>query len=112
MPCCTYLNGDEGLAPTSDKEINALLADVRAATGEDWRVREYRYEHRRWFRKPRIVCDYELYHCVHGPEYQIINFYRPDRTDDSSLNFYNDAGYVVAYLYGVLAGVQQSKTTP
>ena len=105
MPCCTYLGEQEFTWPTSDAELNSLLADIRERTGDDWRIAE-RIETVGVFRKQRFKR-YTLYNHVGGPEFQIINFYRPDRADEplSSINHYNDAGYVAAYLYGLLAGL-------
>ncbi len=108
MPCCTYLNTDDYTKPTSDDELNSMLREVRNATGEDWRVGETTWIKCRWFRKPVEMKTYELYSHVSGPEYQVVNFYRPDLEDKwlPSINHSNTVGYVVAYLYGVLAGVQ------
>lgn len=111
MPCCTYLSNDECRQPTSDVELNSLHTEVCVSTGEDWRIREATYEIRRWFRAPLSVRRYELFHHVHGCEFQSINFYRPDRADDylPSINLTNSAEHVAAYLYGVLAGVQSAR---
>ena len=109
MPCCTYLNySDDCTKPTSDDELNAILAEVRHATGEDWRVSETIWMKHRWFRKPLEMKSYELYSHVCQGEFQVVNFYRPDLEDEwcPSINITNSAGYVVAYLYGVLAGSQ------
>lgn len=104
MACCVWIGSDQCLIPTSDSELNKLLADVRAATGDDWRIREMTWTVRRWFRKPRVVRQYELLHHVHsGVEFQVINFYRPDREGGGSINIINDASHVAAYLYGILA---------
>lgn len=106
MACCTYLLDHDYTKPTSDGELNDLLAEVRKVTGEDWRIREFVSERRRWFRRPVIAKAYELLVGIHSGEFQIVNFYRPeaDRLAYGSMNFINDAGYVAAYLYGVLAG--------
>lgn len=111
MPCCTYLSNDEFRQPTSDAEINSLLTNVRGVTGEDWRIQETIHEDRRWFRSPLLIKRYELFVHVHGPEFQSINFYRPDRADSylPSINLSNSAEHVAAYLYGVLAGVQSAR---
>lgn len=108
MPCCTYLSDDQHTSPTTDTELNELLAEVREATGEDWRIAERFVEQRRWFRKPLTVKLYTLYAHTSSIEFQCINFYRPDREDDwlPSIQIMNDAGYVAAYLYGILAGVR------
>ena len=103
MPICTYLDRDDHLGPTSDSEINTLVADVRKMTGEDWRVHEITFwtgirEHKR----------YAIYHETKAPEYQMVNLYRPDRPEFDSVNTINEASHVAAYLYGVLAGMQSS----
>ncbi len=86
MACCVWLGSDQCLRPTSDAELNALLAEVRDVTGDDWRIREMTREVRRWFRKPRVARQYELTHHVHsGVEFQCINFYRPDRGDGGGI---------------------------
>lgn len=108
MPCCTYLSGDEYTKPTSDSELNDLLRCVREATGDDWRIGEQEFVVRRWFRRQKVVKQYTLYNHVASVEFQIVNFYRPDR-EDNSINMINDAGFVAAYLYGVLAGVQTTQ---
>jgi hypothetical protein len=112
MPCCTYLSDNEYTQPTSDVELNSLLSEVCERTGDDWRICETIFEVRRWFRTAKVLKRYELFSHVSGPEFQCVNFYRPDREDDylPSINLRNDAGYVAAYLYGVLAGVQLAKT--
>ncbi len=112
MPCCTYLSDNQCRALVSDDEINSLLADVCRVTGEDWRVCETVREVRRWFRTPKVVKLYELLHETHAPEFQSINFYRPDREDGWSINLNNSAAHVAAYLYGILAGVQSGKESP
>jgi hypothetical protein len=109
MPCCTYLNDNEYTSPTTDIELNKLLSDVRRLTGDDWRIHESVYETRRWFRPPLLSKNYELYGPISGPEFQIINFYRPERSDEmfSSINHNNSAGHVAAFLYGMLVILQQ-----
>lgn len=108
MPCVTYLSDSEHTTPTSDQEINAILAEVRQATGDDWRVAETTLTTHRLFRSPKHCKLYVLYSHVQGPEYQVVNFYRPER-GEYSINFANDAAHVAAYLYGVLAGIQAAK---
>lgn len=104
MCCCTYLTDSQYTKPTSDSELNTLLSDVRKATGHDWRIEEIEVEVRRWFRRPRTIKLYALYSHTVVTEFQIINFYRPDR-GEWSMNFANEAGYVAAYLYGMLATI-------
>lgn len=106
MPCCTYLSEGECCKPTSDDELNSLLSEVRAVTGEDWRIRESLYPSHRWFRRSTVIKRYTLFHGIGCTEFQIINFYRPD-LKDWSINTNNEAGYVAAYLYGVLSAVRE-----
>ncbi len=108
MPCCTYLNDGEYTKPTGDVELNRLLAEVRDKTGEDWRIAETNWVNRRWFHRTTTMQTYELYCHVSGPEFQIINFYRPDH-GDWSINHSNQAAHVAAFLYGVLAGIQAAR---
>lgn len=110
MPCCTYLSDNEYTQPTSDVELNDLLAEVRQATGDDWRICEIVRERRRWLRAPLVTKEYELFHHVVGPEFQEVNFYRPERLENC-FNFVNSAGHVAAYLYGVLAGARDCRPT-
>jgi len=114
MACCTYLDGDAYTAPTSDAELNSLLAAVRAATGRDWRIRELIIYRRRLFRRPIGVKVFELLIGTNGPEFQMINFYRPDIASGpySSISVLNEARYVAAYLYDVLAGARRTEGTP
>jgi hypothetical protein len=103
---CTYLEGDEHLDKLSDAELNQLWAEVRQRTGEDWRVAELVRVRRRWFRQPRVAKAYELFHHIAGSEFQIINFYRPDRRGNS-INPVNEAAFIAAYFYGLLAGLRK-----
>jgi hypothetical protein len=109
MTICTYLHNDEYTAPTSNKTLNETLAEVRALTGEDWRVAERTRCTRRFLRRPIETKVYELYVGVGGPpniDFQIINFYR---AHDWSINTLNSAEHVIAYLYGVIAGMHQHR---
>ncbi len=106
MPICTYLEENQHRSLTNDSELNRLLIDVRIATGRDWRLRETITLRRRWFRKPVEVRRYTLYLHTTGAEFQIMNFYRPENGSEwlPSINTMNDAGYIAAYFYGLLAG--------
>lgn len=112
MVMCTYLSEGQHTKPTSDATINEVLAELRAASGEDWRVAEYVNEIPRLFRKPREYRWFELLKCVDRPphkvEFQIINFYRPE--SGTSINGLVTAALVVAYMYGLLGGLQKAKT--
>ena len=114
MPCCTYLSDNEHTTETTDKELNELLAEVRKLTGHDWRMREMVSVRKRLFRKPTTRKYYMLYSHVAAIEFQIINFYRPERKDEvfGSMNFVNDAGYLAAFFYGLLEGVRTARKEP
>lgn len=104
MPVTTYLNPEDYLQPTGNAELNALLAQVRKNTGKDWRLCEHRFTEVTgiwpfYKRKKRVL--YSVYVEVQGPEFQVINFYREDT--GTSINESNEAGYVAAYFYGILA---------
>jgi len=102
MCICTYLTpADRYTQPTSDKELNTLLAEVRAITGEDWRIEERIVFSRRLFRSAVAHKLYSLYNHLHSCEFQVINFYLPN--SDFSINTLVDASLIAAYLYGLLA---------
>lgn len=109
MTCSTYLGENDHLTPTSDDELNQLLAEVRSKTGRDWRLNEHITERRRWCRKPIEIKRYTLYLHIAGPEFQIMNFYRPNNSDQwcSSINTTNSAGFVAAYFYGILGAAPE-----
>lgn len=113
MPMCTYLSDGQHTKPTSNKKINELLAEVRQKTGEDWRVGEHVHEIPRWFRKSRTYRWFELLKCVDPPpyrtEFQIINFYREH--SGTTINDAVSADLIVAYLYGMLGGLQRVELT-
>lgn len=109
MPCCTYLNQDEFKQPTSNKVLNDLLSEVRESTGDDWRLEEVTVEERKWWFKTVEHKVYVLYNHVHGPEFQVINFYHSPLKGDNSINFCNDDELVAAYLLGLLAGISLTK---
>jgi hypothetical protein len=104
MPCFTYLSGDEWTKPTTDKELNEVLAEARLVTGLDWRIWEDVRTYKRWFRKPITKKYYELVLGVGNGEFQLINFHNPD--SGTSINMRATAGPVCAYLYGVLSGIR------
>jgi hypothetical protein len=96
MPMCTYLSDTIFTQPTSDKEINTLLSEVRRITGKDWRVAEEIVKCW-WYTTKR----YTLYNHTQGPEFQIVNFYRAD--SGQNINTSVEAGYIAAYFYGLLS---------
>ena len=107
MPITTFLLDSELNRPTSNKVLNELLAEVRQKTGRDWQIIELQYHPKKrwWQRKQKpMVLMYELYVYVGGAgPWQQINFYNDQ--SDWSINIRNTSSVVVAYLYGLLAGV-------
>jgi len=109
MPAYTYLGQEEHTTPTKNTTLNGLLAEVRQATGEDWRIAERVFLHRRLLRKPREITLYELFVGTTASEFQAINFYREH---DWSINLVNSAELVAAYLHGLLAGRHRLSRAP
>lgn len=105
MPLCTWISDDSYTQPTTDGELNRLLAEVRNKTGDDWRISERIREEKRWFRRPRTVKHYCLFGPLGGIDFQVINFYRPDLVVEWKASA-SDAGYVAAFLYGLLEGLE------
>jgi len=99
---CTYLSDTDYTQPTTDKEINTLLAEVRKQTKCDWRVGEEIYKCW-WYTSKR----YTLYNHTRGVEFQIVNFYRPESTGSIHTNV--DAGYIAAYFYGLLSQLESGE---
>lgn len=102
----TFLHDSELNRPTSNKTINELLAEVREKTGQDWQVLEMTYVRKtKWWKRGEAPKKfYELYVFVGGMgPWQQINFYR--ESADSSINIRVDADALVAYFYGILAGI-------
>ena len=106
MPVCTWLDSDEYTQPTSNKDLNDLLKEVRERTGDDWRISERVVHERRFLRKPRMHRRYELYVQTVGSEFQIINL---ARDHEWSINTVNTAELVANYLLGFLGGMDQSR---
>lgn len=111
MTATTFLHDGELNIPTSNKVINDLLKEVREATGQDWQILELKlYPKKKWFqrpsdRAPKLFYEVYLYVGGMGP-WQQINFYREGT--DWSINLVNTSELVVAYLYGILAGIHQA----
>jgi hypothetical protein len=109
MPACTWLGEHDFRKPTSNTELNNLLMEVRSKTGRDWRVAEHKFEvYRGWrfWRKPEPKLLYEVYVGTVETEFQIINFYRDW---DWSINHHNNVELVVAYLMGILTGLEEKE---
>lgn len=99
MAVCTYLRGDEYLTPTSNNDLNKLLAELRQKTGRDWRLRERINETGAlwWKRERKLYCLFLFVggNPFFGDEYQIINL------------GHNDAETVEAYMLGWLEGLEK-----
>lgn len=110
MTVTTFLLDSELNRPTSNKVLNELLAEVRQKTGRDWQLIELEYvpATRWWQRKKQPLLMYELYVYVGGcGPWQQLNFYNDQ--SDWSINLRNPASVLVAYLYGILAGVHSTE---
>lgn len=105
----TFLHDGELNVPTVNDELNKALAEVREATGENWQIVERVKEKRFAFNtKLKTAYTYELYLYVGGcGPWQLINFYR--ESSDTSINPVNNADVVMAFLLGILTGVNQSR---
>jgi hypothetical protein len=104
MVCTTFLHDGELNVPTSNKELNSILKEIRNKSGEDWQVVERVYNVRKHLWSMGTRKTYELYKYVGGcGPWQQINFYREDEA--TSINLSNSATTVIAFLYGMLAGL-------
>jgi hypothetical protein len=88
-----------------DKEVQACLEEVRRRTGKNWQVVRHTYRKRQgWFRSTEVTV-WELYLYVGGVgPWQVINFRNPD-PEGSSIYHAVDLGFIAAYLYGILVGL-------
>lgn len=105
MPAFTYLHDSDYCGATQCPALDEAIQELRMASGEDWRVCEALGPIKRhgflWLRKRRSYL-YQLLCGVGDGEFQIINFWR----DHSwSINHYNSAETVIAYIYGQLAEI-------
>jgi hypothetical protein len=94
------------------KKLTDLIKEVREKTKENWQILEHEYKILpplwKFFKKPTVEYFYTLCVEVGGfCPYQIINFYRSET--DWSINTETEEELVVAYLYGLLAGIHQQK---
>ena len=113
MPACTWLQQHELNKPTSNEEINSLLEEVRAVTGEEYQIIEYvrtkkglfghdsSWGGRKWY-------EYGLFYPTIPPEYQCINFYH-EHIDGFEIRVGESADVIAANLYGILNGVRHAK---
>lgn len=113
MICTTWLGEREYTAPVSDTELQKLLEQVRAATGEDYRLHEHIYTTGRlWWKKSGVY--YEIYAGIRGHdgtvyEHQVLNFYRG--SGESTLPGGWDCTAVSTFFYGTLNGKLLSART-
>lgn len=104
MTCTTYLDESELNVPTSNKEVNDLLKELRTATTEDWQITE-KFEKTGIFSKGRH--SYQVFKYVGGMgPYQVMNFYKEDA--ESSINFGISADTLMAYMLGILVGMDSA----
>jgi hypothetical protein len=105
----TFLHDGELNVPTVNDVLNKTLAEVREATGENWQIVERAKEKRFAFNtKIKTAYAYELYLYVGGMgPWQMINFYK--ESSDCSINPVNNADVVMAFLLGILTGVNQER---
>jgi len=108
MCVTTFLSVNELNIPTSNKELNSVLDDIRKLTTENWQVIERQHTTKRAFGfKSDVRYSYELYKYVGGcGPWQMINFYCEG---GESLNLVNSATVVIAFLYGYLAGFHSER---
>lgn len=108
MPITTYIS-QRPLLP-NHKELCELLVEVRTKTGEEWVVLEHFVPAGFWKRLFNPVAGTKLYELLvqfdgSGIEYQIINFY--SSTSGTSINTFVPVEYLVAYLLGMLGGMNK-----
>lgn len=117
MVCTTFLFEDELNVNTSSKEINSLLAEIRSKTGDylSWQVveRQVKLKSAWWkfWSTEKTFSRFNVYRYVGGfGPWQCINFYT-ESSDNNSLAGISgvDATVVVNFLYGLLAGLKESK---
>lgn len=102
MPMCTYYGPTEAMRPTGDNDLDALLVEVRNATGKDWRIDWRDSIVRKALRRPKTTRVYSLIVATIAPEFQVINFYRDGQ--GWTINSDVTKELIYAYLYGVLGG--------
>lgn len=106
----TFLHDGELNVPTSNPDLNDVLAKVRKADpSANWQVIERVTKKKCWgglWMEIKQFRSYELYLYVGGVgPWQQINFYREN--SDSSINVSNSADLVVAFLLGILTGLHR-----
>jgi len=102
----TALSADEINQPIRDAAVAALLSVVRKTTREDWQLVERIVLRRRWGLRRKVRL-YELYVNAGGsPPWRCVNYQLP-RTVAAVGG--DDGGQVVAFLLGLLAGVERGR---
>lgn len=117
MVCTTFLYDCELNVNTSNSEINSLLAEIRNKTGDNhsWQVieRQIILTPAWWnfLSTKKTVSRFNLYRYVGGcGPWQCINFYTDSSGDNSLVGLGGvDASVIVNFLYGLLAGLQESR---
>lgn len=104
MTCTTFLYESDINNILADKEVQALLDEVRKKTGKDWQVVKHQYSIKKnWFLPTKTIERYGVYVFVGGfGPWQQINFYS---TDECSMSFYVTLDVVANYLMGILVGL-------
>jgi hypothetical protein len=113
MACITYKD-NEIQSSLQNKELEELVKKVCEATNEKWLIEEkkiyFGLRHRfliKFLKKKNrepFYYRYVLYVKVNEFEWQIINFYL--EKSESSINHYNTADTVYAFLSGILLGLK------
>lgn len=115
MPMTTMLHQSEVNQVLSDRELSALLHEVRSRTGQDWQIVERVHQRKRWLCKTETTRLYDLYVYVGGVlPWQCIGLAHPDPRSRRSRHFgtfYSgfDAELVAAYLLGILSGMDHPR---
>lgn len=105
----TCLSDHEQNQPLKNQVIADLLKEVREKTRENWQVIEIEHISKPgWFKEAVRTYNYELYLEIGGClPFCVINFYRSDTS--WTINPRNGAELIVAYLYGILSGLNYKK---
>lgn len=98
------MDAEELQAPTTCNTLNRLLNEVRLKSSKRWMIRERGKTIKSFFTDPTVVKSYELYTRESSDDaWSSVNFYT-EGTDSSV-----QASVIIAYFYGVLAGLQDKK---
>lgn len=103
MPLTTYVNETQARVwrNVDDKEMNAILQDLRTVSGEDWLIKSnYYFVKEGWFKPKRLLIHYTLMVDVHG-EFQVISLCGDRESTRQD---------VINYMLGYAAGCLYSRT--